>query len=85
MYYDKNNNPINIGDTLYFEEIGLFKLIMQGNLVLERCDDKTFPHLILKKIIVDNKVNSAYIVDKHWKKLQFVLSFYRGVIYEYLW
>ena len=65
MYYDKNNNPINIGDTLYFEKIGLFKLIMQDKLVLERCDDKTFPHLILKKIIFDNKVNSAYIVDKH--------------------
>lgn len=63
MYYDKNGRLIKINDILFFEEIGFFRLVMRGQLLLEKCDDSDYPHLVFDKIIFDSNVRSAYIVD----------------------
>ncbi len=63
MYYDKNGKLIKINDKLFFEEIGLFRLIMRDKLLLEKCDDSAYPHLIFDKMVFDCNVLSAYIVD----------------------
>lgn len=63
MYYDKNGRVIEVGNVLFFEDIGFFKLILKDKLLLENYYDASFPHLIFNKIVFDNRVDSASVVD----------------------
>ncbi len=65
MYYDKNGKVIRTGDILYFEKLGFFKVIFENDFLLEKCNDDSFPHILLDKIIFGNCIESAYIVDKY--------------------
>lgn len=63
MYYDKNGKLIKNGDILCFENIGYFEVVVKENTILKKCGDDEFPRLILKRIVMEQYINSAYIIN----------------------
>lgn len=63
MYYDKNGKPITNGDILCFGDIGCFEVVIKNNIILKKCDDDTFPKLLLKKMVLDFCIKSACVVE----------------------
>ena len=62
MYYDKNGKLIKNGDTLCFENIGYFEVVIKEKITLKKLGDDEFPQLLLKNMVLNHYIDSAYVV-----------------------